>query len=150
MTFLGSCHPPEVFRPTDVYCVNKNEKQTKFEKRPWWDTLEGKVSFTEKWCRRTHTTKVLDKAYEELNSPFSPLSICLSIQLCQVLVAARGIWFPDWGLNPGPTHWELSHGHWTSSAVPSLISFLTGFWTFGQVLSFTHHFYNKATNIRCF
>ena len=28
--------------------------------------------------------------------------------LCQVLVAARRIWFPDQGSNPGPLHWE--HG----------------------------------------
>ena len=103
----------------------QKRKTNSIEKRPWWDTLEGKVSLTEKWCRRAHTTKVLDKVYEELNSPFSPRNICLSIRLCQVLVAACGIWFPDQGLNPGPTHWELRHSHWTIREAPSLISFLT-------------------------
>ena len=31
---------------------------------------------------------------------------CLFIWLCEILVAAWGIQFPDQGLNPGPLHWE--------------------------------------------
>ena len=39
---------------------------------------------------------------------FPPLKKnCLFIWLCQVLVAAHGIQFPDQGLNPSPLHWEL-------------------------------------------
>ena len=39
------------------------------------------------------------------------------MHLCWVLVAARGIWFPDQGLNVGSLHWEcgtLATGKWKS------------------------------------
>ena len=29
-----------------------------------------------------------------------------SVEACKLLIAARGIHFPDQGSNPGPLHWE--------------------------------------------
>ena len=44
------------------------------------------------------------------------------LQLCAVLGAACGIYFPDQRSNPGPLHWEhWNLSHWTTKEVPHIL-----------------------------